>query len=133
MPHLAFDLSVMPSSAAKVRFTNAIVRHFSHIMDTGTFHVAVSLRCLSPEDVMFGRSDPAHGTAVLNANLRRGRSPDQKRKFALSVISEIQETLGIPPQNVYVIFTEHDGPDFQMHDGVLPSWSAGEDPLKDIR
>ena len=31
------------------------------------------------------------------------------------------------------IFTEHDGPEFQMHDGVLPSWSAGEDPLAEMR
>jgi hypothetical protein len=30
------------------------------------------------------------------------------------------------------IFTEHDGPEFQMHDGVPPSWSAGEDPLEDL-
>ena len=32
-----------------------------------------------------------------------------------------------------MIFTEHDGPDFQMHDGVLPSWSDSEDPLAKLR
>jgi len=58
--------------------------------------------------------------------------------FALSVtrpsrVSDLPRTLGIPPQNVYIVFTEHDGPDFQMHDGVLPSWSAGEDPLQGMR
>jgi Tautomerase enzyme len=132
VPHLAFDLSVTPSPDAKVRFINAVVRHFSHIMDTGTFHIAVSIRCLSPQEVMFGRADPTHGTAILNAALRRGRSPEQKRKFALAVISELQDTLGIPPQNAYLVFTEHDGPDFQMHDGVLPSWSAGDVPVKGV-
>ena len=133
MPHLAFDLSVSPPADAKLRFSAAVVQHFSRVMDTGTDHIAVSLRCLSREDLAFGRSDPSRGTAFLNADLRRGRTADQKRKFALAVISELEAVLGIPPQNVYVVFTEHDGPDFQMHDGVLPSWSAGEDPLKDMR
>jgi hypothetical protein len=32
---------------------------------------------------------------------------------------------------VYVIFTEHDGEHFQLSDRVLPSWSSGEDPLRD--
>ena len=137
MPHLAFDLSITPPEDAKARFTNAVIRNavirqFSQIMDTGAFHIAVSLRCLSRQDVIFGRSDPAHGTAVVNADLRRGRSPDQKRKLALAFISELEDTFGIPRQNVYVVFAEHDGPDFQMYDGVLPSWSAGEDPLKGV-
>ena len=133
MPHLAFDLSVTPLPDAKLRFSAAVVHHFSRVMDTGTDHIAVSLRCLSREDLTFGRSDPSRGTGFLNADLRRGRTAAQKRQFALAVISELEATLGIPPRNVYVVFTEHDGPDFQMHDGVLPSWSAGEDPLKDMR
>ena len=48
------------------------------------------------------------------------------------MISELERTLGVPPASVYGVFTEHDGPDFQMHDGVLPSWSPGEDPLGGI-
>jgi len=132
MPHLAFDLSVTPPADAKLRFSAAVVQHFSRVMDTGTDHIAVSLRCLSREDLAFGRSDPSRGTAFLNADLRRGRTADQKRKFALAVISELEDTFGIPRQNVYVVFAEHDGPDFQMYDGVLPSWSAGEDPLKGV-
>ena len=91
-------------------------------MDTGTDHVLV-----------FGRAgDPSRGIAFLNADLRRGRTPDQKRRFALAVIDELGRVFDVPPSAVYIIFTEHDGPEFQMHDGVLPSWSAGEDPLEDL-
>jgi len=78
-------------------------------------------------------TDPSRGIAFLNADLRRGRTPDQKRRFALAVIDELERTLGVARAGVYVIFTEHDGPDFQMHDGVLPSWSGGEDPLEGLR
>jgi phenylpyruvate tautomerase PptA (4-oxalocrotonate tautomerase family) len=134
MPHLQFDLNFTPPAEKKTRFATAVVAHFARVMDTGTDHIAVSLRCAEREDLLFGRSpDPARGIAFMNADLRRGRTADQKRRFALAVIEELEKTLGVPRAAVYVIFTEHDGPDFQMHDGVLPSWSAGEDPLEGLR
>jgi phenylpyruvate tautomerase PptA (4-oxalocrotonate tautomerase family) len=134
MPHLQFDLNFTPEPRDKTRFSAAVVHHFARVMDTGTDHIAVSLRCAGREDLTFGRAqDPSRGIAFLNADLRKGRTPDQKRSFALAVIDELERTLGVPRQSVYVIFTEHDGPEFQMHDGVLPSWSQGEDPLANLR
>ena len=134
MPHLQFDLNISPAPGEKARFAAAVVQHFARIMDTGTDHIAVSLRCLAAEDLTFGRAlNPARGIAFLNADLRLGRTPEQKRAFALAVIDELQRTFAVPRESVYVIFTEHDGPDFQMHDGVLPSWSEGEDPLAKLR
>jgi phenylpyruvate tautomerase PptA (4-oxalocrotonate tautomerase family) len=134
MPHLQFDLNFKPSPEAKKQFSAAVIAHFARVMDTGTDHIAVSLRCGDLEDQFFGRAiDPAMGIAFLNADLRKGRTPQQKRDFALAVIGELAQVLQVPPASVYVIFTEHDGPDFQMHDGVLPSWSSGEDPLANLR
>jgi len=132
MPHLAFDLSATPPADAKLRFSAAVVQHFSRVMDTGTDHIAVSLRCLSREDLAFGRSDPSLGTAFLNADLRRGRTADQKRRFALAVISELERTLGIPPQRLRRLHRARRSrlPDARRSP---PSWSAGEDPLKDMR
>src|SRR5882724_12819877 len=127
MPHLQFDLNFTPKAQDKTRFADAVVQHFGKVMDTGTDHVAVTLRCGAREDLVFGRAgDPSRGIAFLNADLRRGRTPDQKRRFALAVIDDLGRVFDVPPSAVYIIFTEHDGPEFQMHDGVLPSWSAGE-------
>jgi phenylpyruvate tautomerase PptA (4-oxalocrotonate tautomerase family) len=134
VPHLQFDLNFKPAADAKKRFSAAVVAHFARVMDTGTDHIAVSLRCGELEDQTFGRAiDRAKGIAFLNADLRKGRTPQQKRDFALAVIGELEQVLQVPPASVYVIFTEHDGPDFQMHDGMLPSWSMGEDPLAHLR
>jgi phenylpyruvate tautomerase PptA (4-oxalocrotonate tautomerase family) len=134
MPHLQFDLNFEPKPDEKVQFAEAVVRHFARVMDTGTDHIAVNLRCGDREDLVFGRAAAgAPGIALLNADLRKGRTAQQKREFALAAIAELESTLGVPRTNVYVVFTEHDGPDFQMHDGVLPSWSAGEDPLESMR
>ena len=130
MPHLQFDLSFTPSPEQKTRFASAIVEHFARVMDTGSDHIAVSLRCGARGDLTFGRAEDPTFTVKSMTIIS---APDQKRLFALAAIEELERTLGVPRAAVYVIFTEHDGPDFQMHDGVLPSWSAGENPLENLR
>jgi phenylpyruvate tautomerase PptA (4-oxalocrotonate tautomerase family) len=132
MPHLQFELNFTPSAEEKRRFAAAVVRHFATVMDTGTDHVAVTLRTYGPDDLTFGRAEqPGRGVAFVNADIRRGRTADQKRRLALAFMDELQATWGVPKRSVYVIYTEHDGENFQMDDRVLPSWSAGEDPLAD--
>ena len=134
MPHLQFDLSFDPPAKDRARFAKAVVRHFSEIMDTGTDHVAISLRTFRRGDLVFGRAEkPAKGIAFVNADIRLGRSREQKRRLALAIIGELGKVFGVPPRSVYVIYTEHDGESFQMDDRVLPSWSAGEDPLAGSR
>jgi hypothetical protein len=51
-------------------------------------------------------------------------SGDAKTRFAAAVVQHFARVMDTG--------TDHDGPDFQMHDGVLPSWSAGEDPLEGL-
>ena len=132
MPHLQFEMNFQATPAEKNRFSAAVVRHFSEIMDTGTDHIAVTLRCFSHDDLAFGRAASSGGrTAFVNADIRLGRTKDQKRRLALAYIDEISHSFGLAREAVYVIFTEHDGENFQLSDRVLPSWSAGEDPLHD--
>jgi phenylpyruvate tautomerase PptA (4-oxalocrotonate tautomerase family) len=132
MPHLQFEMNFSATAGEKKQFAAAVVRHFSEIMDTGTDHIAVTLRCFAPEDLTFGRAPASNGhTAFLNADIRLGRTRDQKRRLALACIDEIARTWNVTPEAVYVIFTEHDGEHFQLSDRVLPSWAAGEEPLSD--
>ncbi len=132
MPHLQFEMNFTPTPEEKARFVAAVVRHFSEVMDTGTDHIAVTLRCFAPEDLTFGRAGPSGSrTAFVDADIRLGRTKDQKRRLALAYIDEIAKTWGVAREAVYVIFTEHDGEHFQLSDRVLPSWSKGEDPLAD--
>jgi phenylpyruvate tautomerase PptA (4-oxalocrotonate tautomerase family) len=132
MPHLQFEVNFPVTRDEKSRFAEAVVRSFAEIMDTGTDHIAVTLRCLGREDLTFGRAAASGGrTAFVNADIRLGRTRDQKRRLALAYIDQISRTWGLAREAVYVIFTEHDGENFQLSDRVLPSWSAGEDPLHD--
>lgn len=130
MPHLQFELNFPVSKDEKGRFAHAVIGHFARIMDTGTDHIGITLRTYAPEDLVFGRAAPSGGrTAFLNADIRTGRTKEQKRTLALAIIDEIARTWGIAREAVYVIYTERDGEGFQLSDRVLPSWSPGEDPL----
>lgn len=131
MPHLAFDLNFTPPPEARRRLGHAVVKRFSEIMETGTDHVGVIVRCHSRDDLVFGRAGPDGDVAFVNADVRLGRTSDQKRRLALAFIDEVHAALGVPKRAVYVVYTEHDGEHFQLEERVLPSWSAGEDPLAD--
>jgi phenylpyruvate tautomerase PptA (4-oxalocrotonate tautomerase family) len=132
VPHLQFELNFAPAAEEKSAFAAAVIRHFSEIMDTGTDHIAVTVRCFAREDLTFGRAAPSGGrTAFVNADIRLGRTRDQKRRLSLSYIDELATRFGLAREAVYVILTEHDGEHFQLSDRVLPSWSTGEDPLAD--
>ncbi len=131
MPHLQFELNFTPSAEEKRGFADAIKQYFSEIMSTGTDHIGITFRCYKPDDLVFGRAGTDGRIVFLNADIRFGRTADQKRRLALAILSEISGTWDMPEESVYVIYTEHDGPDFQLSDRVLPSWQTDEDPLAD--
>lgn len=130
MPHLAFDLNFTPPAEARRRLGAAVVRRFAEIMDTGTDHVGVIVRCHGRDDLVLGRA-AGGDVAFVNADIRLGRTKEQKRRLALAFIDEAHAALGVAKKAVYVVFTEHDGEHFQLEERVLPSWSSGEDPLAD--
>jgi phenylpyruvate tautomerase PptA (4-oxalocrotonate tautomerase family) len=128
MPHLQFETDFAPTPEQKRRLAEAVVQRFAEVMDTGTDHIGVTVRCYAPGDLTFGRAGGGR-IAFLNADIRKGRTADQKRRLALAIMGELQAIWGIPRESAYVVYTEHDGENFQLSDRVLPSWSPGEDPL----
>lgn len=131
MPHLQFELNFTPLPVEKKNFADAVRNHFATIMSTGTDHIGITFRCYPSGDLVFGRAGETGKIVFLNADIRLGRTAEQKRGLALAIMNEISALWGLPKEHVYIVYTEHDGPDFQLSDRVLPSWQAGEDPLND--
>ena len=131
MPHLQFELNFTPAIAEKRAFAEAVKQHFANIMSTGTDHIGITLRCYAADDLFFGRAGDDGKIVFLNADIRIGRTPEKKRQLSLEIMAEVDRRWAIPEEHIYVIYTEHDGPDFQLSDRILPSWKAGEDPLND--
>jgi len=132
MPHLQFELNFTPPPAEKREFAEAVKQHFAAIMSTGTDHIGITLRCYAEGDLIFGRAGTDGKIIFLNADIRLGRTAEQKRRLTLAIMDELNARWRVPAAHIYVIYSEHDGPDFQLSDRVLPSWQAGEDPLADL-
>lgn len=127
MPHLQFELSVDLTADGKRDFASWVTDRYAEIMDTGTDHVAVSVQECEPAALSLGRvDDPTEGVAFLNADVRAGRSKEQRRTLATTIMDEIHERWAIPTANSYVIYTEHPGEDFLLREGPLEAWSDDE-------
>lgn len=130
MPHLQLDINRGLSPDQKTDLAARFKQLFSRVMDTGTDHIAVSIREHGTYNLDIGRAkDHENGIALINADIREGRTMSQRRELALGFINVVVELLGVPREQVYVTLTEHKGEDFHLVERYLGDWSEGEDPL----
>lgn len=132
MPHLQFEINREITDAEKNTFSEQIRNLFSEVMDTGTDHISISIREFGTYNLSIGRvKEPEKGVALVNADIRNGRSIEQRRKLALGFIALLNKLMLIPEEHIYVTLTEHKGEDFHLVEKYLASWQEGEDPLAD--
>ena len=106
---------------------------FSEVMDTGTDHISISVREFGTYNLSIGRvKNPEQGIALVNADIREGRTLEQRRKLVLGFMDLLQKTWNIPKEQIYVTLTEHKGEDFHLVEKYLANWQEGEDPLADM-
>jgi len=130
MPHLSFEINRAVSDAAKIAFAKRVRQLFADVMDTGTEHVSISIHECGMHDISIGRvKEPEKGIALVDADIRRGRTPAQRRTLGLGFIGLLQEFMNIPPEHVYITFTQHPGEDFHLSERILSDWQQDEDPL----
>ena len=56
MPHLQFEINKKLNKKDKIKFINFIEESFSKIMQTGTDHIAISIKELEKENLSLGRA-----------------------------------------------------------------------------
>ncbi|MES9972390.1 MAG: hypothetical protein ABW092_20345 [Candidatus Thiodiazotropha sp.] len=132
MPHLQFEINKKVSDIEKQIIATEVRSLFAEVMQTGMDHVAVSIREFGTYNLSIGRvEEPEKGVALINADIRSGRTLQQRRELALGFMGILNRTLAIPQQHIYLTFTEHKGEDFHLSEKYLASWQQGEDPLAD--
>ncbi len=130
MPHLQLDINQVLTQERKTSVAASFKQLFAQVMDTGTDHIAISIREHGTYNLDIGRAkDQEKGIALVNADLRQGRSMSQRRELAVGFIDIMDELLDVPREQVYVTLTEHKGEDFHLMERYLGDWSEGEDPL----
>jgi phenylpyruvate tautomerase PptA (4-oxalocrotonate tautomerase family) len=132
MPHLQFEFNFELKKKEKKVFAKSIMDKFSEIMDTGTGHIAVTIREYKTGNLQLGRvEDMGERVAFVNADIREGRTYEKRRTLAIAFMDEIKRHFNVPEDHMYVIVTEHKGEDFHLYERALKNWTPQEDPLKD--
>ena len=129
MPHLQFEINKKVSDDSKEEFVNEIRKAFSEVMDTGTEHIAISLREYDKYSLTIGRAAPTDDICLMNLDIRVGRTIEKRRELALKYMEIVKKNFDISQKNQYITFTEHKGEDFHLVEKYLSSWQEGEDPL----
>ncbi len=134
MPHLQFEFNRNLTDSQKQTFAEEVRTLFSEVMDTGTDHISISIREFGTYNLSIGRvKEPEKGVAVVNADIREGRTMEKRRTLTLGFMELISKSFNIPLMNMYVTLTEHKGEDFHLFEKYLASWQTGEDPLADLK
>lgn len=132
MPHLQFEINRTVADSEKISFAERVRQLFAQVMDTGTDHISITIREFGTYNLSIGRAKhPEQGVAVVNADIREGRSMEQRRALALGFMTLLNDFWGVPKDQLYVTFTEHKGEDFHLVERYLAGWQEGEDPLAD--
>jgi phenylpyruvate tautomerase PptA (4-oxalocrotonate tautomerase family) len=63
--------------------------------------------------------------AVVQCDIRRGRTPDQKRLYGEALTKAVHEITGLDIDNILVIFREQPGHDLLEGGVVLPDYRPG--------
>lgn len=129
MPHLQFEINKTLDSEIKRKFAEEVRDSFAEIMDTETYHIAVSIREHDKFNLSIGRVKPGDDLCLMNLDLREGRSAEKRRELALRYMAIVNSHFNIDPKNQYVTFTQHPGEDFHLHEKALANWAPGEKPL----
>lgn len=129
MPHLQFEVNKVLTQKTKEDFAQQIRETFSEVMQTGTEHIAISLREYEKYNLTIGRANPNDDICLMNLDIREGRSLEKRRELALRYMSIVRDMLNVENKNQYITFTQHSGEDFHLIEKYLASWQKGEDPL----
>ena len=130
MPHLQIEINKTISDEQKIEIASRFKKLFSDVMDTGTDHISTSIREFGTYNLDIGNVlDHQKGVALVNADIREGRTLEQRRSLALGFMQALNEVLLVPKEQMYVTLTEHKGEDFNLKERYLASWQKGEDPL----
>lgn len=128
MPHLQFETDAPLDAAEREAFAAWVTGLYAEVMDTGTEHVAVTIRHYDGARLFLGRAaGSTEPVAFLNADIRRGRTPAQRIRLAKTLMDAMHTRWGVPRAHLYVIYTEHPGEDFVRYEGPLKPWAEGED------
>ena len=123
MPLLTINSTRQIEPGEKEPFLESVAELYADVMDSETRFLSVQFRAVDRGDLWLGRAESDSDIVVLEADIREGRPPDQRRDFALGFMEKLHAEWDIPHPNMKVVFTEHEGTHMMGYDRVGGEWS----------
>ena len=79
MPHLQFEINKKLDKKIKIKFIKFVEENFSKIMQTGSDHIAISIREFKKGNLSLGRADLNDFICLMNLDIRSGRTLGKKK------------------------------------------------------
>ena len=130
MPHLQFEINKKLEKKSKKEIIILIEKNFSKIMQTGTDHIAITIRELEKENVSLGRAKNNDHVCLMNLDIRLGRTKKQQLELVKTFIIGVEQKFGINRNNQYVTLTNHQGIEYNIYEKSLTDWWENDDPHK---
>ena len=132
MPHLQFDINKKLEKKFKQQFIIFIEKNFSKIMETGSDHIAITIREFKKDNLSLGRVNNSDHVCLMNLDIRLGRTEKQKLELVKTFIVGVEKFFGVNKNNQYVTLTNHQGNEFNFYEKSLSDWIKNDDPNKDL-
>jgi phenylpyruvate tautomerase PptA (4-oxalocrotonate tautomerase family) len=127
MPYLHLDLPLPVAPGDRPEIAGRLARLYADVMETNPERVTVAFRELGENGVLRTASDGTPETVVMvQADIRRGRPPEQRARLGEAVAELLGEALDWPPSRVVIEFTQHAGDEFWREGGLGSDWTPAE-------
>ena len=128
MPHLQFDINKKLDGGVKQKFIKFVEHSFSEIMETGTDHIAISIREEEKSNLSLGRANKNEDICLMNLDIRSGRKKEQIEKLVKTLMVGVDKIFKVKVSNQYTTITNHPGNEFNLFEKSLGNWKANDDP-----
>lgn len=91
MPLLTISSTRVLDPARKEPFFEETAELYADVMDSETRFLSVRYESVPREDLWLGRADQDSDIVVLEADVREGRPPDQRRQFTVAFMEKLHE------------------------------------------
>ena len=126
MPYLRLDLPNQYPAETKRRLARRLGDLYCEMMRAKPGIVSVGFRELGPHNLWkTGGIEPRPG-AVIQCDIRRGRTAGQREAVARAIVAACAEELAIPAADIVLEFTQHAADEWFVNDGLATEWQPGE-------
>jgi phenylpyruvate tautomerase PptA (4-oxalocrotonate tautomerase family) len=127
VPYLHLDIPVAVHGDDRARLAARLARLYAEVMQTSPRRPTVGFRELGEHGVLrLGADDEVEPVVLVQCDIRRGRSPEQRERLGAAIAAVLEEELGWPVSRTIVEFTQHAGDEFWRADGLSRDWTRGE-------